>query len=143
MSVKLICVKEYTGKLRIKFHSFINEENKEYFNVYDNTLNCRFPRKIREEGKMYIVPLENVQLSTNKGGYFYTVKSTNIKIVDLIEEIKKYIEPECVICMEKKQMMLYIPCGHVGVCIDCDVQLKNRKCPMCRSIITQEIKNAI
>jgi hypothetical protein len=140
MSVKLICIREYSGKLRIRFHSYIDEDKKEYFNVYNNNLNCRFPREIREEGKMYIIPEENVKMSENNGkAPYYIVNTKNMEIIDFTENITKYIETECVICIEQKDLMLYIPCGHVGVCGDCDKYLKQRQCPICRSIITKTL----
>lgn len=47
--ITLQCVKE-KSKLRIKFHSFTDTEGKVYTNVYNNALNCKFPKDIRKEG---------------------------------------------------------------------------------------------
>ena len=45
----LKCILE-KKKLRIKFHCFINDENKIYNNVYNNNYNCKFPKDIRVDG---------------------------------------------------------------------------------------------
>ena len=118
--------------------TYIDIDNKEYHNVYDNSLNCRFPRNLREENKMYIVPMENVTLlQTKTGTYYYSVSIKNIRTIqEDYSHIIQYIESECVICMENKKLNLYIPCGHVCVCLECDKKLKNRICPICRSNIS-------
>lgn len=48
----LHCVREH-GKLRVKFHTYINHENKLFTNVYDNRYNCMFPKDIRRDGVFY------------------------------------------------------------------------------------------
>lgn len=45
---------------------------------------------------------------------------------------------ECVICMEQSVKIIFIPCGHMCCCIDC--QQKVDLCPMCRSNIERKIK---
>ena len=50
----LKCVTE-KKKLRIKFHCFINDENKIYNNVYNNNYNCKFPKDIRVNNRYYKV----------------------------------------------------------------------------------------
>lgn len=47
--ITLTYVKEQS-KLIIKFFSFTDDEGKVFTNIYDNSLNCQFPRDIRQEG---------------------------------------------------------------------------------------------
>ena len=80
--IHLVCVKE-KNKLKIKIHKFIDDDNKEYFNLYDNTYNCQFPKNIRVEGYFYEVDENSVSLiqrGNNKP--FYDITSDNIKILN-------------------------------------------------------------
>lgn len=61
----LKCVKE-SGKLRIKFHCFINGQNQQYTNVYNNSYNCKFPKDIRRAGAYYKVNDGDIRLSMLK-----------------------------------------------------------------------------
>ena len=51
----LYCIKE-GSKLRVKFHSFINYEDKKFTNIYNNGYNYKFPKGIRQVGNYYKVP---------------------------------------------------------------------------------------
>jgi hypothetical protein len=41
----------------------------------------------------------------------------------------------CVICLENLKCCLLLPCRHVCVCIACSNNLKDRPCPLCRTLI--------
>lgn len=58
------------------------------------------------------------------------ISSPSHKIVP--ETQKKILEEdECVICMDSKGNLAYIPCGHMGFCEKC---IKTTEiCPFCRS----------
>ncbi|XP_059616470.1 E3 ubiquitin-protein ligase LRSAM1-like [Phlebotomus argentipes] len=45
---------------------------------------------------------------------------------------------ECVICMDEKVEIIFIPCGHLCVCSGCHNSVTN--CPMCRAAIDQRIR---
>uniref|UniRef100_A0A1B0D9J5 Uncharacterized protein n=1 Tax=Phlebotomus papatasi TaxID=29031 RepID=A0A1B0D9J5_PHLPP len=45
---------------------------------------------------------------------------------------------ECVICMDEKVGIIFIPCGHLCVCSGCHQSVAN--CPMCRATIDQRIR---
>jgi len=135
--VYLKCVKE-GSKLRIKIIS----------NGYFNNANCRFPRDLREEGRIYSVSSRNVNLiKTSNGTYFYSI-SKPIQIVfeyeeELIRPIKVFEsedEPNCIICLDNNKEKICVPCGHYCMCINCISQLSNpKKCPLCRTIINTTI----
>ncbi|GAB0093840.1 E3 ubiquitin-protein ligase LRSAM1 [Sergentomyia squamirostris] len=45
---------------------------------------------------------------------------------------------ECVVCMDAKIGIIFIPCGHLCVCTGCHQSVSN--CPMCRASIDQRIR---
>jgi hypothetical protein len=137
--VILRCVEE-KGKLRIRFHQFIQTNGRVYANAYDDQYNCQFPRQLREKGRYYEIPSDDISLSKRKTGPFYVVKSKNISIVDgnyVLRETTVFEATECVICMDNKSSRTYIPCGHRVTCESCastHSQYSNT-CPMCRRTI--------
>ena len=46
---------------------------------------------------------------------------------------------ECIICMDNPRNSVLIPCGHLGVCMECaqELQRTTKMCPVCRNKITQ------
>ncbi len=46
--IHLVCLRE-RNKLKVKIHKYIDNGGKEYFDLYDTTYNCRFPKFMREE----------------------------------------------------------------------------------------------
>lgn len=66
----LQCVKS-GSKLRIRFHSFIDENNKIFNNVY----NCQFPKDIREDGRFYLIKDKDMSLQNNNGTPFYKINN--------------------------------------------------------------------
>jgi hypothetical protein len=149
-------------KLRIRFHSFINnEDGKVYLNVYNNDYNCQFPTDIRENGCFYEIGDNDIHLiSDGIRSPFYKITKRNIRILTN-EERKKYQKPdntglgidisnlkiydisECVVCLSETSSMIFIPCAHRCVCEACYEGIKKVKncCPLCRRNITHVIKN--
>lgn len=157
----LECISE-KKKLRIKFHSYINnEDNKTYTNVYNNDYNCQFPKDIREEGQFYEINDDDITLvcEMNKKP-FYKIAKKNIRILSK-EECKKYVKPdesgvgidlsslkiydviECVVCLSEPSSLVFIPCAHRCVCATCYAGIKkaNNCCPLCRRKILQIVEN--
>ena len=143
--VLLKCVSE-RGKLRIKFHSFITEDDKEFLNVYNNSYNCRFPKNIRRDGLFYEVGPNDITLSTSAVAPYYIINKSAIKIIDTIQnvtvdDIKIYAETNCVICLDEEPVKVFVPCGHRCLCSDCYDQYKAQKkntCVLCRRKILSE-----
>ena len=132
--VTLICVKE-KGKLRIKIQSYTDYDKKTYTGVYNNTLNCRFPRNIRVEGAVYRVPRHCVKLLNNH----YSVAPGFVQLITSQEDIqdyaiKEYYESTCVICLSETPDILIDPCGHVCMCKSC-FRTTLKSCPICRTNI--------
>jgi hypothetical protein len=150
----LTCIKE-GSKLRIKFHSFINQENQRFTNVYNNNYNCMFPKEIRQAGTFYKVPDSDIRLANRPNGKpYYSVKRSNIVVMTDVEKqqflnpivtdlstIKIFDAGDCVICLSVESSVVFIPCGHRCTCPDCNATLKRTKfcCPVCREKITQDI----
>jgi hypothetical protein len=153
----LQCVKQ-GSKLRIRFHSFINEEGKEYTNVYSNAYNCQFPRAIRKEGCYYEVGAHDISLvDRGSSQAFYSVKAANIRVlneapkkfdaVDSLVDLKTFAVVECVICMGAVPDQVFLPCGHICTCTGCYEDFKHQSrapvCPLCRRAVTSAILSAV
>tara|TARA_Y100000389_G_C17096185_1_gene333695 strand:- start:16 stop:456 length:441 start_codon:yes stop_codon:yes gene_type:complete len=138
----LKCILE-KGKLRIKFHSYVNDEGKRFLDVYNNSYNCRFPKKndIRQKDRYYNINPEDLTLtSRNLCNPFYVIKSKNIQIIDELEVLTIYKVEECVICLSNNPSVTFIPCGHYCTCYDCYsymINNYNTNCPICRSNISK------
>jgi len=135
----LKCVKE-KNKLRVKFHLYVDVNGKKYEDVYNNTLNCRFPRDKRVEGKFYKINANDLSISYRKEIPFYNIKFSNIQNANMLDALKDvYTVEECVICMDSSPNITLISCGHKVTCSTCYEQLRHKtnKCPICRKIIEQ------
>jgi hypothetical protein len=71
-------------------------------------------------------------------------KTNNLSLM-----LSKLNANDCVICLEKKQKYILIPCKHKSLCEDCKVKIEKstNKCPICRSSVDYylneyEIKHA-
>jgi hypothetical protein len=149
----LKCVKE-GGKLRIKFHCFINGQNQRYTNVYNNSYNCKFPKDVRRDGAYYKVNDTDIRLAMLKDKPFYSIKTKNI-LVMTEAEIQTLLNPtivdlstmqifdagDCVICLSAESAIVFIPCAHRCVCSQCNDTLTSRNyiCPVCRGPVQQSI----
>lgn len=45
---------------------------------------------------------------------------------------------ECVVCLEERVQVIFLPCGHMCCCVECHVSISD--CPMCRAYIERKIK---
>jgi hypothetical protein len=143
--ITLQCVKE-KSKLRIKFYSFTDAEGKVYTNVYNNTLNCKFPKDIRKEGFFYEIGPNDLNLATNGDSKpFYQITTKNIKVLPVIDltSITVYEITECVVCLSADSTHIMIPCGHRCMCVDCSSQISKmrNRCPICRRDVLQVLDN--
>ena len=46
----------------------------------------------------------------------------------------------CVVCMERERGVLYLPCNHLAVCVECDlgIEAASMPCPMCQTLIDRD-----
>ncbi len=143
MSVILECVK-VKDKLRIRFKEYIDVNGKKFTNAYNN-YNCRFPKKnnIRQLGRCYKIPEDNINMCHIQGKVpFYVIKDKDIKILDE-EKFEPQVDNifdagDCVVCLNEKSEIIFVPCGHKCVCDECISIQHNKKifklliCPLCR-----------
>ena len=137
------------NKARVRIAACIDSDGRRYENVYHNLWNCRFPRNLREIGKIYQVPDENVKVQMSKNGVFFysvstkgmvTLQSQNQRAEGAIDVTLSNIyetSPECVICMSADSDVIFVPCGHLCSCQTCGQRLD--KCCICRVAINQRV----
>ena len=126
---------------------------------YINNANCQFPRGIRAEGRRYLVPSEDISLTSTRNSYFYRVKKNNIRILDddVVEEQSDEFQEkvsfatvygdqdnDCCVCLDMKVSVVFSPCGHYCCCEECSTQLisqqsTRRTCPLCRGPIDRYV----
>jgi hypothetical protein len=108
---------------------------------YNSSANCLFPKAIRQEGKIYECPSSAVSFNRNANiRFFYRIAKDAIKIIekliDIPDDMTIYEIPECVICMDNISEVICVPCGHQLACMECYKRLPKKKCPLCRTDIT-------
>lgn len=60
-------------------------------------------------------------------------------ILNVDEKESTNVEGECVICMDEKSEVVFVPCGHMCCCHSC-AQNELEDCPMCRTKIERTIR---
>lgn len=60
-------------------------------------------------------------------------------VLNVDEKDELNTEGECVICMETKSEVVFVPCGHMCCCLSCSKK-DLEDCPMCRTNIEKTIK---
>lgn len=134
--VYLKCIKSQ-GKLRVRIIT----------PGFYTHANCQFPRELREEGKIFRVHHENINLIQTRGKYYYSVK--NKKWIEEVNVPPAYLltplstnsfsnlkvyeneeQEECLICFDAPKEAVFNPCGHYYTCMKCSQQCKT--CPICR-----------
>jgi Zinc finger, C3HC4 type (RING finger) len=130
--VQLMCVAEGV-KLRVRIVSYTDERGKIFYGVYNNKYNCRFPRHLRCEGRLFTVPASNVKLLG--GGdkeYYYSISTKGV--TETLTALTTWHESECVVCMAEKTQVVFVPCGHACACTACAQLLQI--CCLCRQRIS-------
>lgn len=135
--VNLICVKRGSSLIiRILTEGYLQKAS------------VRFPRELKEEGRRYKTPKENIKLVFIKGVYYYTIKNIDhVQIIDGVDpdeiDMSKLIiyedtgTKECSICLMNYKNIVFFPCGHFNTCENC-ARLLNL-CPVCRVKIEAKI----
>ena len=49
---------------------------------------------------------------------------------------KTFKENECVICLTNPPNVLFCNCGHIAICVECDIVKSLKDCPMCKTETT-------
>lgn len=140
MSIELHCVRE-RNRLRMRIASYTSEAGVKHEHVYNNSLNCRFPKALRGEGRIYRVPASAVRLLGGCGvAPYYSVSAAHIVIVQgnaLVDRVYE-VSTECVVCMNEPSTAVFAPCGHYCTCAKCASALA--VCCICRARIQETLK---
>ena len=87
----LQCIKDQDSKLRIRFYCHVENINKKLnFNLYDNKLNCKFPKNRRKDGRYYIVDDLSVR---NYGTPYYKTIYQSLKVFENKKELDDFLNP--------------------------------------------------
>lgn len=74
-----------------------------------------------------------------KQGMSFNNEIEQVNLGDIVYK-KIYIMEECLICLENKPMILFLPCYHNVICINCILKVSlNFSCPVCRNNIDKII----
>jgi hypothetical protein len=46
----------------------------------------------------------------------------------------------CLVCMDKKRDVVFVPCGHIAVCGECSQRARVKKCLICREYVDERRK---
>jgi hypothetical protein len=105
--------------------------------------NCMFPKDIRVAGRVYRVRPRDVNLTSTRGTWFYSIKRKNVEIVagdgtTATQQAPSVIyedttTDECAICMSAPKSHIINPCGHYYLCEGCAKAVTS--CPICRGTI--------
>jgi baculoviral IAP repeat-containing protein 7/8 len=89
-------------------------------------------------------------LQLMKGSKFIAdVKKTQLREVQVDEQMTTECdeptgnvstELTCKVCCERKVSICILPCGHVATCDSCILQIKNKKCVLCRTEILAYVR---
>lgn len=53
------------------------------------------------------------------------------RVVAEVQEEEIPLTKLCIVCMDAEKCMVYVPCGHFAVCMDCSISLQTT-CPVCK-----------
>lgn len=95
--------------------------------IENTTYYMRYPT-LSEEGKI---------LSTNEPDIAAEASSTDMTSLRQENTILKN-QTLCVICVEEKVSIVFLPCGHFTCCEDCAPAM--RRCPICREFVRGTVK---
>lgn len=57
----------------------------------------------------------------------------------LVNEVEKlYKERDCVICLDRRKNIIFLPCAHLASCVECSMSMQC--CPICRIKVQATIK---
>lgn len=68
--------------------------------------------------------LDNSDDDEQKNLPFHPVPSSPIS--------NEHIRNACCTCLNTTATHMFVPCGHLCICNDCEQRLEDKKCPLCR-----------
>ena len=84
-------------------------------------------------------------------------RDSNTRALKKVKQEKGAAEQEladrvlCTICLDEERNVLYMPCGHLATCADCDATLtaaaaaadRAAECPMCQTEIGNRVSGVV
>ena len=119
------------------------QEN-EYNSEYNSQFNCyaRINPEIRRKREEKLDMIEKTNI-----GVLVDLERRLDKITSAIYKLRKRIKHNkrkkaCIICYEKSQRVILLPCKHSDFCFKCSQKVMDRNClcPLCRTEINDIIK---
>jgi hypothetical protein len=113
-------------------------------NEYNSEFNCyaRINPEIRRkrEEKLEVIEKTNIGVLVNLETRLEKITSAIRKLKNKIKNNKR--KKACVICYEKLQRVILVPCQHSDFCNKCIQKILDRNpiCPLCRSDVEDVIK---
>jgi len=123
-----------------------NQEGNQEGNINNNNVNFSTPVNDTRQGNNVNI---NNYLSQINGLFEFFVNPLKKNIVDLKNQIKKLndeikdkenkieqLDNKCSVCFNNKSNIIFIPCGHLCMCNECNnrcTQYNMSFCPICRS----------
>lgn len=95
--------------------------------------------------KLYVESCSDImnepeQITSTEGASLSGVlESKTLEVLKTNETESSVVEGECVVCMDSKSEVVFVPCGHMCCCQPCS-QNELETCPMCRINIERKIK---
>ena len=112
------------------FLNNVNYNNKNY-NINKNNININnYSSELNGLFDFFINPLKKIIVNLKKD-----IKDKEKKIKEIEDKIEE-IENKCSVCFTNKANIIFIPCGHLCMCNECNdicSQYNISLCPICRS----------
>jgi len=116
-------------------------------------MRCLYRKKARDEqrerGRRTQVEEEDElptirQIRMLSPRYRYGGGGSERQVERQVVDVKEYgKDDECVICMDERRRVVFIPCGHMVTCVRCADIIVGRAandCPMCRRSVKTTVK---
>lgn len=91
----------------------------------------REQKRSRTQGPALILPTFSLQQVLSQ----HNLQICQTKLKGVVREAVG-TEPNCAVCYTNYANVIYIPCGHVALCVSCGKQVLSLKCPICNQVST-------
>ncbi|XP_064616139.1 E3 ubiquitin-protein ligase LRSAM1-like isoform X2 [Liolophura sinensis] len=119
----------------------LNEEDLKQMGVHEMGLRKSILKQIEEYKLLEVSASSKKETSRAPMALEHVVEATappSGEVDNPVQEVKaRGVDSECCICMERKSVVIFLPCGHVCSCDTCSHSVT--ECPLCRATISQRI----
>ena len=86
-----------------------------------------YPKKLSQPARFHWMATMDQECTSNQCGTIFTPP---------VAQTHEAEEPQCLICFENPQEVIFLECGHLCCCKECSERVSGR-CPVCRGPITR------